>query len=243
MEARFDTEEVFGDDYLYFHEKFLAEIADGDSDLIWRLLELEPGMEVLDVPCGHGRIANRLAARGVHVTGLDATPRFLDLARQDAAERGVEVKYVHGDMRRLGWTGQFDRIVNWFTSFGYFSDEENRQVLAEAHRALRPGGKLLIETEHQALVLRMLGDRIVEQDGSWLIDHNVYEPLTGRIHTTRIVIRDGKSRTMRLFVRLLSFPELREWLLAAGFSRVDGYGRDGQPLNSYSTHMLAVATR
>lgn len=36
-------------------------------------------MAVLDLACGHGRIANRLAARGAEVAGLDVTPRFLEL--------------------------------------------------------------------------------------------------------------------------------------------------------------------
>jgi SAM-dependent methyltransferase len=79
-------------------------------------------MEVLDLACGHGRIANRLAARGARVTGLDATPLFLDLARRDANARGVDVDYLEGDMRTLPWTGRFDRVVNWFTAFGYFDD-------------------------------------------------------------------------------------------------------------------------
>lgn len=163
---RFDTDEVAADWRLYFLSDRLAEVADGQTQLIWRLLELEPGMAVLDVPCGHGRIANRLAERGCCVTGLDATPRFLDLARRDAADRSVDVTYVHGDMRQLEWTGQFDRAVNWFTSFGCFTDEENHQVLAEAHRALRPGGRLLIETMHQAVVLRELRNGVAEQDGN-----------------------------------------------------------------------------
>lgn len=242
-QPRFDTAAVFDDDYLYFYGDHLAEAADDQVELIWRLLELQPGMDVLDVACGHGRIANRLAARGCRVTGLDATPRFLDLARRDAAERGVEVTYVHGDMRRLEWTGRFDKALNWFTSFGYFTDEENHRVLAEAHRALRPGGRLLIETMHQPVVLREMGNWVIERDGDWLVDHHTYEPLTGRIHTTRIVVRGGKSRTMRYFVRIIGFPELRDWLLAAGFARVDGYGPDGEPLAAGSRRMLAVATR
>jgi ubiquinone/menaquinone biosynthesis C-methylase UbiE len=243
MDPQFDTEAVFDDDYLYFYDRQLAEVADDNVALIWQLLELEPGMEVLDLACGHGRIANRLAARGCRVTGLDVTPRFLDLARRDAQERGVEVTYVHGDMRALEWTRAFDRVVNWFTSFGYFTDEGNRQVLAGVYRALRPGGRLLIETMHQPVVLREWGNWVIEQDGDWLIDHHQYEPLTGRIHTTRIVIRGGKSRTMRFFVRVLGFTELRDWLLATGFSSVDGYGPEGRPLLADSRRMIAVAYR
>src|SRR5581483_3196 len=85
----FDFDEVFDRDYLHFYGLRTDE-SDLEADTVWRLLELEPGLEVLDLACGHGRIANRLAERGARVTGLDATPLFLDRAREDAAERRVE---------------------------------------------------------------------------------------------------------------------------------------------------------
>ena len=83
----FDVEGMFDEDYLYFYAGPLDARGDADAGLIWHLLEVEPGMEVLDLACGHGRIANALAARGCRVTGLDATPLFLDRARRDAAAR------------------------------------------------------------------------------------------------------------------------------------------------------------
>lgn len=85
-----DTAAVFNDDYLYFYAERLDRAhSDAETDLLCRVLGVEPGMRVLDLACGHGRIANRLAARGCEVTGLDATPLFLDLARRDAEEMGV----------------------------------------------------------------------------------------------------------------------------------------------------------
>src|SRR4051794_38019964 len=111
-EQAFDADGLFDDDYLHFFAEALEERADAETDLIWRLLDLEPGMEVLDLACGHGRIAGRLAERGCRVTGLDATPTFLDQARRDAAARGVLVDYVEGDMRSLPWDRRFDRVVN-----------------------------------------------------------------------------------------------------------------------------------
>jgi 2-polyprenyl-3-methyl-5-hydroxy-6-metoxy-1,4-benzoquinol methylase len=110
----FDFEGMFDEDYLRYFAGDLDERAEAESDLIWRLLELEPGMEVLDLACGHGRIAGPLAERGCRVTGLDAAPVFLERARRDADERGVPVTYVEGDMRELPWSGRFDRVVNWF---------------------------------------------------------------------------------------------------------------------------------
>src|SRR5215469_12813205 len=87
-EPAFDAEGLFNEDYLYFYAGPLDARSDAEAGLIWHLLELEPGMEVLDLACGHGRIANALAERGCRVTGLDATPLFLDRARLDAAARG-----------------------------------------------------------------------------------------------------------------------------------------------------------
>ena len=144
-EPTFDVEGMFDQDYLYFYAAPLAARGDAEAELIWRLLQVEPGMEVLDLACGHGRIANALAARGCRVTGLDATPLFLDRARHDAAAREVAVAYVGGDMRELPWTGRFDRVINWFSSFGYFDDAGNRRVLAEVARVLRPGGRFALE--------------------------------------------------------------------------------------------------
>src|SRR5262245_54230170 len=130
-EPAFDTASVFDEDYLYFYEatRVTDERSDAETELICRLLDLEPGMRVLDLACGHGRISNRLAARGFEVTGLDATPMFLDLARRDAQARGVSVEYVEGDMREIPWADRFDRVINWFTAFGYFDDAGNREVL------------------------------------------------------------------------------------------------------------------
>src|SRR6478736_2946688 len=131
MCSDFPREDAFDEDYLYFYEELLTpERTAAEVELVWKLLELEPGLELLDLACGHGRIANPLAERGVRVTGLDATPLFLELARKDAAERGVEVEFVEGDMRSIPWSARFDRVLCWFTSFGYFGDDENRKVLA-----------------------------------------------------------------------------------------------------------------
>ena len=62
----FPRAEAFDEDYLYFYEELLTpERTAAEVELIWKLLELEPGLELLDLACGHGRIANPLAeARG-----------------------------------------------------------------------------------------------------------------------------------------------------------------------------------
>jgi SAM-dependent methyltransferase len=237
-------EGVFDDDYLYFYETFLTdELSERQADLIWRLLELEPGMEVLDLACGHGRIANRLASRGARVTGLDATPFFLERARADAAARGVEVDYVEGDMRQVPWEGRFDAVLSWFTSFGYFDDDENRRVLREARRALGAGGRLLIEANNLAELLpRWLPAVVVERGDDFAIDRSVFDPVTGRATTERTLLRGGRARRVSFSVRMFVAAELRDWLLAAGFASTDFYDGDSEPLTAQGKRMIAIAS-
>jgi SAM-dependent methyltransferase len=243
-EAAFDVAGIFDEDYLYFYAGALDGRADAEADLIWRLLDVEPGMTVLDLACGHGRIANALAARGCDVTGLDVTPLFLDRARRDAAARGLAVTYVAGDMRDLPWTSEFDLVINWFTAFGYFDDAGNRRVLTEAARALKPGGRLALEMGHRDRVIRQIQPASVEErDGSLMIDQRQFDLPTGRMITKRTVVRGGQVRHASFFVRMFTFTELRDWLLAAGFANVRGCGDEGGELTLDSRRMIVVARR
>jgi len=238
----FDTEGVFDEDYLYFYADLLTDArSDADVDLIWRLLDLDAGQRVLDLACGHGRIANRLAARGCAVTGLDATALFLDKARAEATH---PVEYVLGDMRDLPWTGEFDRIVLWFTAFGYFSDAGNRQVLREMADALRPGGRLVIDMNNRDWIMRAFRpEHVVDHGDDFMIDRSEWNPATGRMHTERIVIRDGRVRRTSFVVRMFTFTELRDWLVDAGLEDVAGYGEDGRPLTTDSHRLVVTARR
>ena len=245
-EPRFDVEAVFGEDYLYFYADIVDEHrSEAEVDLLWNILALERGMAVLDAPCGHGRIAHRLAARGVRVTGLDANQLFLDVARRDAAERTVDVEYVHGDLRSLPWEGRFDVVVNWFTSFGYFGDDDNRRVLQEAAKALKPGGRVVIDVHNRdAFQRNRLPVTMTERDGDLMVDKHAFDVIAGRIETERIVVRGGSVRRSVFSVRFFTFTELRDWLLQAGFSAVEAYDNpSGEALTGESRRMIVVAAK
>ena len=97
----FDLEGTFGDDYLYFYEESIDDAhSDADAAEILGLLGLPPGSRILDAPCGHGRIARRLAAAGMEVTGVDLTPSYLEQARADPSRRRrVRSSTSEGDVR------------------------------------------------------------------------------------------------------------------------------------------------
>ena len=233
--------DAFGEDYLYFYETLLTdEVDDRQAELVWRLLELETGAEVLDVACGHGRIANRLAERGAVVTGLDADPFFLGRARE--AEAGAE--FLEADMRALPFGDTtFDAALLWFTSLGYFDDEGNRAVLRELRRVLRPGGRAVLDANNLPLLLATFQrEGFVRRGVDVMLDeHGEFDDEKRTMETKRTYVRDGAVREIRFTVRYFLPHELREWLLAAGFGTVDLLGPAGEPFSPESRRVIAVA--
>ena len=145
-------------------------------------------------------------------------------------------------MRSLEWSDRFDRVLNWFTAFGYFEDDELRDVLGEVRKTLRPGGRFLLEHLNVVRLLARLREQsVAERDGNFLLELRELDAVGGRILSEYVVVRDGATRRYPIFVRLLWPPELRDWLLAAGFSAVDFLGPDGEPLTRESRRLLAVA--
>lgn len=243
-ESRFDFEQVFGDDYMHFYEGILTpEISDRQAALIATLLDLQPGLRILDCPCGFGRISSRLADRGADVVGIDVTPHFLEIARREKS--GVD--YRLGDMRELDFEAEFDAIVNVFSSFGYFDDATDKDVLKRFRRALKPGGRLLLELQAAHRMLNLLAAtgghsyNVTERGDDFLIDRWSFDALGGRTNTERTSVRDGKVRRYAFSMRLLTVSELAEWLKEAGFQKIDAYDQDGEPFGIAARRMVVVA--
>jgi len=146
----------FGEEYFDIYDGLLSdERTTREIEGIVKLLALPPGSLMLDLARGHGRHAIPLAERGYRVTGQDLSEVFLNRARADAETRGVQVNWVHSDMREIPFVDEFDAIINIFTAFGYLeSDAEDQLVLHQVHKALRPGGRLLLELMHRDALVR-----------------------------------------------------------------------------------------
>ncbi|WP_128893698.1 class I SAM-dependent methyltransferase [Longirhabdus pacifica] len=134
----------FGEDYLevYKHRNVQGAYQEIQNMMGW--LHLPKGATILDLCCGMGRHALALHHFGYKVTGIDLSEVLLDEARKLDVNHDVE--WVHGDMRQVPIRKQFDVVVNLFTSFGYFTeDEENMKVLLEIQRLLKYNGTFVID--------------------------------------------------------------------------------------------------
>jgi SAM-dependent methyltransferase len=147
-------------------------------------------------------------------------------------------------MRQIPRASRFDRVVSWSTAFGYFDDAASRAVLDGIARVLRPGGRLAMDLDNlTAFLASYCPSRVVAArgNGDMLVDRYRLDALASRLEAERAVIRDGRTRRVSFVKRLLGFPELRDWLLAAGFTAVSGYGEDGLPLAADHKRMIVVA--
>ncbi len=243
----FDFAAVFEvDDYMYFYSDMLTdEVSDRQVAFLVEFLELSTPMKILDLACGFGRHANRLAALGHQVTGIDQMPGFLELARRDAQVRGVQVDYQQGDMRCIDFEEAFDRVLLMFTAFGYFEDDENLLVLKNITRALKPSGLLAFDIPNRdAFVKGFLPYIVTEKEGNLMIDRNTFDSLSGRLYNQRIVIRDGVRRDKPFFIRLYNPSEIRTLFDQVGLSiyKLLG-GWDGSPLSAESRRMVIIAQK
>jgi len=244
----FDLDNVFQvDDYLYFYSESLTdERSDAETAALVKLLALDPPLDILDLACGFGRHANRLAALGHRVTGVDYMPGFLELARADAVRRGVKVDYRQEDMRQVIFQSAFDRVMLLFTAFGYFEEDENLCVLENVARALRPGGLFLTDGMNRDAVSApgFLPYIVVEKEGNLMIDRNSFDSLTGLMHNQRIVIRDGVRRDLPFAIRIYNPNEMRQMLVRVGLEVLGIYsGWDEQPASTSSRRLVVLARK
>jgi SAM-dependent methyltransferase len=131
------------------------------------------GADVLDLGCGSGRHATRLASHGLRVTGLDLSAESLALARQRArarveAESAPEsrLRFVRQDMRQPFGDQAFDHVFSLFTSFGYFADPaDHLTVIRNMAASLRAGGSLVLDYLNVRHAERHLtADEIIRRD-------------------------------------------------------------------------------
>lgn len=220
----------------FFEDDWLDEIAlnadaewtDRQTNFLVEKLQLEAGQRVLDLACGHGRVALPLAERGFQVTGVDLSPRSLELARAAADAKGLDVAFVESDMREIDFDGVFDAAYNVYTSFGYFEDDaENQRVLAAVARALRPGGRFLIDTINPCGLAARYRERMWDplESGGWFLQEHEFDILRGRNRAVWTFLReDGARSELAHSVRAYAPWELARMLEAAGLNVVEGWG-------------------
>ncbi len=145
-----------GGQKMSIYEKFASLYAQGEYDRFSaRMADLLPDVlgkfsmhpeTILDLACGEGTFAVKMAGLGYKVTGLDRSPQMLHFARKKAKEEGVDVPFVTGDMRKLSFNHSFDLVTCWFDSLNYLLDlEELKETFQGVSNVLPEKGLFIFD--------------------------------------------------------------------------------------------------
>ncbi len=215
---------AFGGLYPVLYGHRTAETAAPEAEFACAQTGLRAGDGALDLCCGAGRHMGHLLRRTSCLTGVDYSPELLGRARRTL---GSGVSLVRADMRRLPFHAQFDVVFNFFTSFGYFLDEEdNRLAAREMARVLKPGGRLFMDymnAEHD--VPRLVSDSERTIGARRIVERRWYDGALRRVNKTMEVFLDGQPEArLSESVRAYSRNELCALLEAAGFRGIRAFG-------------------
>lgn len=182
--AKFATERA----RTFYAETYDTVVRDWPGEIdFYRVLAAEArssGQAVLEVACGTGRVAIRLAQGGVDLVGLDRSPAMLSVAREKS--RGMDnVRWVQGDMRSFELGEAFGLAIIPGHSFqNLLTAEDQVASLESIRRHLVPGGSLVVHIDHQNV--GWLGDLTRDQGGRFNAGATFTHPVTGqRIQTSR----------------------------------------------------------
>jgi SAM-dependent methyltransferase len=245
-----------------FFDDFYARVLGGQfvsastlrqARLVKGLLGLRKGQRVLDCPCGLGRLTIPLARMGLAMTAADLQTSYADRVRRRASKERLSVDVACCDMRQLPFRREFDAVVNWFGSFGYFDDAGNLAAAKAAFDALKPGGEFLVDGINKSWVLSHFRPRGEQTVNGVLVVHRVrWNARTNRTEGTWTFSRGAQKRHRNISMRLFNGGELRALLRAAGFADVRFFGYETLarpprlplgPLTRHSRRFLAIAVK
>ncbi len=189
------------------------------AEAVWeRLLPLEPRSRVLHLGCGNGSQTLALASAGHRVLGLDDAEAPLSEARNAARAQRLNVHFLKSELHRIPYRAEFDAVVCLSGSFGRISGDA--RALESARRALKPGGRLLLDLPNKEWVVRHLES------------HASFDLETGRL------------RSHRASERVYTLTEIKALLAQAGLAYRKSWGAaDGEPYGLDSRRLVVLAQK
>jgi ubiquinone/menaquinone biosynthesis C-methylase UbiE len=190
------------------------------------------GLRVLDVGCGQGIDVARYALAGARATGIDLTPRHVELARSHTAALGLEAEILQGDAETLPFPdGTFDRA----SSNGVLHHTPDMPAaLCEIRRVLRPGGRATVIVYNRRsfhyYVEQLLLSGVLQ--GGLRTEGSMSAVLSRNVEVSSIDARP--------LVNVYTPAEMRGHLEAAGFSDVGTSVAHFHPSDTFVTALLAA---
>lgn len=240
--------EVFDESWLRLQGHVSETRLDREAAFIERSLSLTSGARVLEIACGAGSHMLSLARKGYDLVGVDKALSLLERGLQTAQRESLNAKFVLGDMRELTFEAVFDGAYCVGSSFGYFDEATDVDVMRRVARSLRPGAHVLFEQVNRDWVVNDVPRRSWwEVEELTIMDDLSLDPRTSRLHVERSIL-DGDAQTweQHITMRLYAAHEWRALMEAAGLELVELSGHwmhRGAYFGPLSRHVIAVGRR
>ena len=214
------------------------------QEVAWLLRQGVRG-RTLDLCCGFGRHSLAMAEGGLDVFGLDLSGALLAQSRELPDAGRLAGRLVRADARRPPYLDQsFDSVVNLFSSFGYFGDDGDAEMLDGIARVLRPGGRLVMDLMNPARIRAGLvpaSER--EQGGVRLIERRALKEEGRRVtKQVRMEHPDGRVESWHEDVRMYEPDEIGALLQRRGITVEATFGSfEGARFDAESERQLVLA--
>jgi SAM-dependent methyltransferase len=218
----------FDEDYLHVWGADKSERNAREIEGLWTLLGLQPGARVLDAPCGYGRLSQPLAARGAVVVGVDQSAAMIAHAERNRDGVGADrLRYRQHDLRQPLVEDGFAAALNIYSSLGYGSEADDLAVLTTLRRAVRPDGRVFVETMHRDVAATYLSREVAPadrlSDGTLVVEQPRFDPVEGRVNTTWYWSGPRGSGQKSASIRMYCITELVALMTRAGLQLVSAH--------------------
>jgi len=189
---------------------------------------------LLDLACGPGLYALRLARRGCEYVGIDFSPASIRHAKETAAAEDLSCTFRHADVRD-GLVGEgFDLVMMIYGQFNVFQRDQGLKILKRAHKALKPGGALLLEVQSLEKIQKggeagpswySAESGLFSAEAHLVLQENFWDADAGA-STNRFSIIEAttdKVSTFALSNEAYTEHEFEEVLLSAGFNNLERF--------------------
>ncbi|MGC9365112.1 MAG: class I SAM-dependent methyltransferase [Fidelibacterota bacterium] len=247
-------EELFMDYAASYDREVYTRGTVAEVDFIATEIGVDKTKTILDIGCGTGRHAIELARRGYSVTGIDLSESQLAKAQAKAQAANVAVTFLRRDARDFHFDELFDAVI--MLCEGAFSlmetDEMNYQILANAEKALKPGGTLIFSCLNVLFPLyHSLKDFINRNTENELESaKNSFDLMTFRDYSTLTIVDDkGIKKTLHCNERYYAPSEITWLLKSLNFRNITIFGCDtgdfrrDKPLTTDDYEMLVTAQK
>ncbi len=217
-----------------------------EADYLVRALQLEPGQQVLDVPCGFGRHSIELAGRGMRMTGIDVSDEMIAIARQQSQLSNQEVNWRVAEMRDLNGLGEFEAAFCFGNSFGYLDRKGMSEFLSGVSNVLAVGSRFAFDygMAAESILPRFIEREWVPVDDMYFLESNVYNVADSCIETTYTFVRDGVAETRKGLHWVYTIAEIRAMLAQAGLNTISiASSLDGEPFELGTPVLYIVCER